>query len=127
MPVSMVPVNLTRTRTKRCWQLTKRCWKRARVCGVIQGLRAGVLSFGLGGLARGASSLGDVQSVRAGERLIVFQHTEALTLVSISDREDGNHNEAWLRLQLEYVYSQVLFILTVSFCCCNIFELVVIC
>ena len=35
MPVSMVPVNLTRTRTKRCWQLTKRCWQRARVDALV--------------------------------------------------------------------------------------------
>ena len=28
-PGCMDPVNLTRTRTKRCWQLTKRCWQRA--------------------------------------------------------------------------------------------------
>ncbi|KAL9191359.1 hypothetical protein ACHAXT_001065 [Thalassiosira profunda] len=60
----------------------------------------------------GASSLGDIQSLQAGRRLIVFKHTEALTLVSISDREDGNHHEAWLRLQLEYVYAQVIFTLT---------------
>lgn len=84
----------------------------ATACGVLQGLRANVLSFGLEGLERGASSLGDIQSISAGTRLIVFKHTEALTLVSISDRDDGNHNEAWLRLQLEYVYSQVIFILT---------------
>jgi len=84
----------------------------ATVCGVLQGMRANILSFGLSGLERGASSLGDIESITAGNRLIVFKHTEALMLVSISDRQDGNHNEAWLRLQLEYVYSQVLFTLT---------------
>ena len=84
----------------------------ASACGLIQGLRANVISFGLGGFERGASLLGDIQSIKAGKRLIVFKHTEALTLVSISDRKDGNHNEAWLRLQLEYVYSQVIFTLT---------------
>lgn len=81
-------------------------------CGIIQGLRANVLSFGLDGLHRGASCLGDIQSIQAGKRLIVFKNTDALTLVAISDREDGNHNEAWLHLQLEYVYSQVIFTLT---------------
>ncbi len=84
----------------------------ATACGILQGLRGSVLSFGAS--ERGASSLGDIQSITAGKRLIVFKHTEALMLVSISDRKDGNHNEAWLRLQLEYVYSQVLFTLTVS-------------
>ncbi|KAL7539738.1 hypothetical protein ACHAXR_009550 [Thalassiosira sp. AJA248-18] len=81
-------------------------------CGILQGLRANVLSFGISGLERGASSLGDIQSIQAGTTLIVFKHTEALTLVSISDREDNNHNEAWLRLQLEYAYSQIIFTLT---------------
>ena len=84
----------------------------ATACGIIQGLRANVLSFGIDGLERGASSLGDIQSIKAGKRLIVFKHTEALSLVSISDRSDGNHNEAWLRLLLEYAYSQVIFTLT---------------
>eukprot|EP00571_Detonula_confervacea_P008040 CAMPEP_0172316914 /NCGR_PEP_ID=MMETSP1058-20130122/29952_1 /TAXON_ID=83371 /ORGANISM="Detonula confervacea, Strain CCMP 353" /LENGTH=641 /DNA_ID=CAMNT_0013031353 /DNA_START=86 /DNA_END=2008 /DNA_ORIENTATION=+ len=84
----------------------------ATACGIIQGLRANILSFGLSGLEKGASSLGDIQSLNAGSRMMVFKHTEALTLVSISDRKDGNHNEAWLRLQLEYVYSQVIFTLT---------------
>lgn len=82
-------------------------------CGVLQGLRASVLSFGhVGRSDRGAPSLGDVRCVEAGGRMIVFLHAGALTLVAISDREDGNHNEAWLRLQLEHVYMQVLFTLT---------------
>lgn len=84
----------------------------ATACGIIQGLRANVLSFGIDDLERGASSLGDIQSIKAGKRLIVFKHTEALSLVSISERSDGNHNEAWLRLLLEYAYSQVIFTLT---------------
>lgn len=84
----------------------------ATACGIIQGLRASVLTFGIDGSDRGASSLGDIQSIKAGKRLIVFKHTEALSLVSISDRSDGNHNEAWLRLLLEYAYSQVIFTLT---------------
>ena len=88
-------------------------------CGIIQGLRANVLSFGNsiinGGFdnnRQASSPLGDIQSIKAGKRLVVFKHTDALTFVSISDRKDGYHNEAWLRLQLEYVYSQVVFTLT---------------
>jgi hypothetical protein len=85
----------------------------ATACGIIQGLRANVLSFGIDGPEEGgASSLGDILSVKAGRRLIVFKHTEALSLASISDRSDGNHNVAWLRLLLEYAYSQVIFTLT---------------
>ena len=81
----------------------------ATACAVVQGVRANVLSFGLSGLERGASALGDICSVHAGNRLIVFMHTEAITLVAISDNSDV---EAWMRLLLEYVYSQVLFTLT---------------
>ncbi|KAL3810583.1 hypothetical protein ACHAXA_002447 [Cyclostephanos tholiformis] len=85
----------------------------ATACGIVQGLRANVLSFGFDGLDKeGASSLGDILSIKAGKRLIVFKHTEALSLVAISDRSDGNHNEAWLSLLLEYAYSQVIFTLT---------------
>lgn len=84
----------------------------ATACGVLQGLRANILSFGINGAERRASSLGDIYSIKAGERLLVFKNTEALTFVAISDRTDGNHNEAWLRLQLEYVYSQVIFTIT---------------
>jgi hypothetical protein len=84
----------------------------ATACGVLQGLRASVLSFGNDGVERGASSLGDICSIEAGTRLLVFKNTEALTFVAISDRRDGNHSEAWLRLQLEYVYSQVIFTIT---------------
>ncbi len=84
----------------------------ATACGVLQGLRASVLSFGNDGVERGASSLGDICSIKAGKRLLVFKNTKALTFVAISDRRDGNHNEAWLRLQLDYVYSQVIFTIT---------------
>lgn len=77
-------------------------------CGIVQGLRANVLSFG----SNINGGFGDIQSIKSGKRLVVFKHTDALTFVSISDRKDGYHNEAWLRLQLEYVYSQVIFTLT---------------
>eukprot|EP00578_Thalassiosira_sp_NH16_P011987 CAMPEP_0181111190 /NCGR_PEP_ID=MMETSP1071-20121207/19139_1 /TAXON_ID=35127 /ORGANISM="Thalassiosira sp., Strain NH16" /LENGTH=682 /DNA_ID=CAMNT_0023195059 /DNA_START=11 /DNA_END=2057 /DNA_ORIENTATION=- len=59
----------------------------ATCCGILQGLRANILSFGLSGLERGAARVDFRQA-------------------------DGNHNEAWLRLQLEYVYSQIIFTLT---------------
>lgn len=76
-------------------------------CGLLQGLRANVLSFD--GVD---SSLGDIQSIRAGKMLIVFLNTKALTLVAISDGENGSQSEGWLRLQLEYAYAQVIFTLT---------------
>ena len=81
----------------------------ATACAVVQAVRANVLSFGLSGIDRGASAFGDICSIHAGNRLIVFMHTEAITLVAISD---NGHGEAWMRLLLEYAYSQVLFTLT---------------
>uniref|UniRef100_A0A7S2Q3X1 Vacuolar fusion protein MON1 homolog n=1 Tax=Skeletonema marinoi TaxID=267567 RepID=A0A7S2Q3X1_9STRA len=76
-------------------------------CGLLQGLRANVLSFD-----DADSSLGEIQSIQAGNMLIVFLNTKALTLVAISDGENGSQNEGWLRLQLEYTYAQVIFTLT---------------
>ena len=86
----------------------------ATACGILQGLRANILSFGINGVQKrsSSSSLGDICSIKAGERLLVFKNTKALSFVAISDRRDGNHNEAWLRLQLEYVYSQMIFSIT---------------
>ena len=55
----------------------------ATACAVVQGVRANVLSFGLSGLERGASALGDICSVHAGNRLIVFMHRSDLSLVGI--------------------------------------------
>mmetsp|Transcript_25412 Transcript_25412/g.53539 ORF Transcript_25412/g.53539 Transcript_25412/m.53539 type:complete len:698 (-) Transcript_25412:88-2181(-) len=93
----------------------------ATACGILQAIRANVLSFGVSDSGNPSHRLGDIQSVVAGRRLIVFLSTESLTFVAISDRssssgnEDNNEyidSEAWLRLQLEYVYSQVIFTLT---------------
>jgi len=79
----------------------------ASACGLLQGLRANVLSFD--GVD---SSLGEMQSIKAGSMLIVFLNTKALTLVAISDGDNGCQSEGWLRLQLEYTYAQVIFTLT---------------
>ena len=76
----------------------------ASACGLLQGLRANVLSFD-----DVDSSLGEIQSMKAGSMLVVFLNTKALTLVAISD---GSQSEGWLRLQLEYTYAQVIFTLT---------------
>ena len=68
MPVSMVPVNLTRTRTKRCWQLTKRCWQRARVDALV-----GIDEYG-GSESRSDETgvLAPRQRLRAGRRTAVL-------------------------------------------------------
>ena len=79
----------------------------ASACGLIAGMKANVLSFD-----DTNSTLGDIQSIKAGKSLIVFLNTKALTLVAISDGETGSQCEGWLRLQLEYTYTQVIFTLT---------------
>ncbi|KAL7451827.1 hypothetical protein ACHAWC_003609 [Mediolabrus comicus] len=79
----------------------------ASACGLIAGMKANVLSFD-----DTDSTLGDIQSIKAGKSLIVFLNTKALTLVAISDGETGSQCEGWLRLQLEYTYTQVIFTLT---------------
>eukprot|EP00804_Cyclotella_cryptica_P030770 CCRYP_009172-RA/>CCRYP_009172-RA protein AED:0.31 eAED:0.43 QI:0/0/0/1/0.5/0.33/3/0/715 len=98
----------------------------AMACSLVQAIRANVMSFGLyNGSESDSTPLGDIQSIQAGRTLIVFMNTEALTLVAITNRynHDGNavegkhsdkytETEAWLRLQLEYVYAQVIFTLT---------------
>ncbi|KAL7466307.1 hypothetical protein ACHAXS_006615 [Conticribra weissflogii] len=93
----------------------------ATACGILQAIRANVLSYGVFDSGNPSHRLGDVQSIVAGRRLITFLSTEALTFVAISDHtsysgnEENNEymdSEAWLRLQLEYVYSQVIFTLT---------------
>lgn len=90
----------------------------ATACSLLQALRANVMSFGLYSQEGPAAPLGDIQSIKAGRKIIVFVNTEALTLVAISDDGHTKHNndcietEAWLRLQLEYVYSHVVFTLT---------------
>lgn len=79
----------------------------ASACGLIAGMKANVLSFD-----DTDSTLGDIQSIKAGKSLIVFLNTKALTLVAISDGDTGSQCEGWLRLQLEYTYTQVIFTLT---------------
>ena len=79
----------------------------ASACGLIAGMKANALSFD-----DTDSTLGDIQSIKAGKSLIVFLNTKALTVVAISDGETGSQCEGWLRLQLEYTYTQVIFTLT---------------
>ena len=79
----------------------------ATACSLIQAIRANVLSFSLD--PNEAAPLGDIQSIKAGNKIIVFMNTEALTLVAIGDE---TLDTEFLHLHLEYVYAQVIFTLT---------------
>lgn len=81
----------------------------ATACSLIQAVRANVMAFGIDS-ENDAAPFGDIQSIEAGRKIIVFMNTEALTLVAIGDHE--LHNAEFLHLQLEYVYAQVIFTLT---------------
>ena len=78
-----------------------------RQCGLIQALRTAV---------NGNSSLGlgELQSLQADDLCIVFSSIGSITLVSITTiEEDGIvETEAFARLQLEYIYAQLIFTLT---------------
>jgi hypothetical protein len=79
----------------------------ARQCGLIQALRTAV---------NGNSSLGlgELQSLQADDLCIVFTSIGSITLVSITTIEDDDivETEAFARLQLEYIYAQLIFTLT---------------
>jgi hypothetical protein len=77
------------------------------VCGIVQAIRATTVdddSFGLG----------EIQSLRSGKLTIVFLTAGALTFIAIATLgpENDCETEAYLRLQLEYIYAQVIFTLT---------------
>eukprot|EP00978_Attheya_sp_CCMP212_P011310 scaffold27876_cov51-Attheya_sp.AAC.3 len=77
------------------------------VCGIVQAIRATTVdddSFGLG----------EIQSLRSGKLTIVFLTAGALTFIAIATLgpESDCETEAYLRLQLEYIYAQVIFTLT---------------
>lgn len=79
----------------------------AMTCALVQTIRASTVdddSFGLG----------DIQSIRSDELSMVFLSVGALTLIAVSELgQDGDcETEAYLRLQLEYVYGQIIFTLT---------------
>ncbi|KAL7506074.1 hypothetical protein ACHAXN_003422 [Cyclotella atomus] len=79
----------------------------ATACSLIQAIRANAMSFGLD--SDESAPLGDIQSIKAGRKIIVFMNTEALTLVAIGDEALDTE---FMHLHLEYAYAQVIFTLT---------------
>lgn len=78
----------------------------ARICGLIQAIRTAV---------NGNSDLGEIQSFHASHLHIIFMSVESITLISIhkTSAESGHlETDTFARLQLEYVYAQLIFHLT---------------
>jgi hypothetical protein len=87
----------------------------ARQCGLIQALRTAV------NVNKSTLGLGEIQSIHSGKFCIVFMTVGSITLVNILERTEPDPNdegtsvidtEAFGRLQLEYVYANLIFILT---------------
>eukprot|EP00934_Nitzschia_sp_Nitz4_P007651 Nitzschia sp. Nitz4//scaffold212_size37733//30472//32118//NITZ4_007740-RA/size37733-processed-gene-0.62-mRNA-1//1//CDS//3329542043//7641//frame0 len=76
----------------------------ARVCGLIQALRTAIQG-------NSSDSLGEIQSIQASSLRIVFQTVGSITLVLIQSIGQNGiwDTEVFARLQLEYLYSQLIF------------------
>ena len=79
----------------------------ARLCGLCQAIRTSVMG-------NKAFHLGEIQSLWSGRLSMVFMSVGAITLVAIARAEENGviETEAFLRLQLEYVFAQLIFTLT---------------
>lgn len=112
----------------------------SRVCGMLQAIRTysttPMTTTKEHGDQGGSLNLGDIQCLRSGSMCLVFMIVEAITLVAISTttktankssraahdecgsyRSSGSRpepTEAFLRLQLEYVYANMILSLTQS-------------
>ena len=72
-----------------------------KTCGLIQAIRTSVMDL--------KSSLGDIQILKTAQKHIVFMSVGSLTLVAISNSQASI---AHLKLQLEYMYSHIIFTMT---------------
>jgi hypothetical protein len=79
----------------------------SRQCGLVQALRTAVNG-------NSTLGLGEIQSLQSNDLLMVFMTVGSMTLVSISSGPtlDVMETEAFCRLQLEYVFAQLIFTLT---------------
>lgn len=78
----------------------------ARICGLIQAIRTSLLDPRM--------ALGDVRSLTSGKLKLVFMTVHSITLMAVANLDNGDEceTEAYLRLQLEHVYGQLLLTLT---------------
>ena len=84
----------------------------ARICGLVQALRTTQRNLDT------KFGFGEIQSIVSGKLYIVFMTVESITLVHVSKQsKSDNANEidvvgTYSRLQLEYVYSYLIFMFT---------------
>lgn len=79
----------------------------SRICGLIQAVRTSIHCI--------VSDFEEIQSVQSGSMYMAIMVVGAITLVAISTTRDDSpqcETEANLRLQLEYVYAQIVLTLT---------------
>ena len=73
----------------------------ARICGLFSALRGSI---------RYGPQQDDLLAIRSDNLLLVFLHVQSVTLVALAD--PSIHTKAFLQMQLEYLYSIILFRLT---------------
>lgn len=73
----------------------------SKTCGLIQAIRTSVLDR--------KSNLGDLQTLKTNQSTMVFMSVGSITLVAVSTTQA---TEAHLKLQLEYMYSRIIFTMT---------------
>jgi First Longin domain of FUZ, MON1 and HPS1/Second Longin domain of FUZ, MON1 and HPS1 len=73
----------------------------SKTCGLIQAIRTSVFDQ--------KSNLGDLQTLKTNQKTMVFMSVGSITLVAISTTQA---TEAHLKLQLEYMYSRIIFTMT---------------
>ena len=73
----------------------------AKICGLVQAIRTS--------LTDPSAGLGDIRSLQTRRRRIVVMVEGSITLVAVSSIDN---TEAFLRVMLEYIYSQIIFIFT---------------
>ncbi len=77
-----------------------------RQCGLLQAIRTATMG-------NKEFELGEIQCLESNNLCVVFMSVGSITLVSISKATHGiNETEAFCRLQLEYLYAQLIFIFT---------------
>ena len=77
-----------------------------RLCGLVQALRTSLV------VCFDEADLGDIRSLRSEAQTIVFMTVGSITLLAVASSSRRTEHEAFLRLQLEFIYAQIIFNVT---------------
>eukprot|EP00536_Pseudo-nitzschia_multiseries_P008319 jgi/Psemu1/20173/gm1.20173_g len=81
----------------------------ARICGLVQAIRIAV------NRKNSALGLGEIQSIHSKKMFTVFMTAGSITLMHVSETTGNTiETEAFARLQLEYIYAHLIFMLTAN-------------